>query len=204
MTDKKSTNIVWHNAAITRAQREQVSGYRSAVLWFTGLSGAGKSTLAHAVEEKLFERKCHTFVLDGDNIRHGLCSDLGFSLEDRRENIRRIGEVSKLFVEAGVIVLTAFISPLRSDREAVRNLLPHGDFLEIYCSCELDICEQRDVKGLYKKARAGQIKEFTGISSPYEPPANPELEVNTGQLSLEESANQVLQLLVSRGVIPPV
>ena len=197
---KKSTNVVWHHATVDRSMRERLNGHRSVVLWFTGLSGSGKSTLAHAVEERLYAQGCRTFVLDGDNIRHGLCGDLGFSDQDRVENIRRIGEVAKLFVEAGVIALTAFISPFRSDRDRVRGLVLHGDFIEIFCNAPLDVCESRDVKGLYKKARTGEIKAFTGISSPYEPPENPELVVNTGRLSLDECADQVLDLLRSRGV----
>lgn len=198
---KKSTNVVWHHATITREHRQQLNGHKSVVLWFTGLSGSGKSTLAHAVEERLHKMKCRTFVLDGDNVRHGLCSDLGFSAQDRTENIRRIGEVAKLITEAGSIVMTAFISPFKADRNAVRNLLPHGDFLEIYCDCSLDVCETRDVKGLYKKARAGEIPEFTGITSPYEAPEKPELIVNTGEQSLEESADAVIDLLKSRGIV---
>ena len=171
------------------------------MLWFTGLSGAGKSTLAHAVEEQLYLMGCRTFTFDGDNVRHGLCSDLGFSPEDRVENIRRVGEMGKLFLEAGVIALTAFISPFRSDREKVRSLVPHGEFFEIYCHCPLDICEKRDVKGLYKRARAGEIKNFTGISSPYEEPEDPELVVDTGNLSLDDSVALVINLLRERGVI---
>ncbi len=198
---KKSSNVVWHHATIDRAAREEMNGHKSVVLWFTGLSGAGKSTLAHAVEERLHEMKCRTFVLDGDNIRHGLCGDLGFSDDDRVENIRRIGEISKLFVEAGVIALTAFISPFRVDRDRVRGLLPHGDFLEIFCKASLDVCEERDVKGLYKKARAGEIKAFTGISSPYEEPENPELVVETDRLSLDQSAELVIEMLKERGIL---
>ena len=202
MTERqKSSNVVWHHAAIDRAMREKLNGHKSAVLWFTGLSGSGKSTLAHAVEERLHAMSCRTFVLDGDNIRHGLCGDLGFSDNDRVENIRRIGEVSKLFVEAGVIALTAFISPFRADRERVRGLVMHGDFIEIYCKASLEVCESRDVKGLYKKARAGEIKAFTGISSPYEEPLNPELVVETDKLSLDESAERVMDLLRERGVL---
>lgn len=197
----KSTNTVWHNATVTRYRREQLNNHRSAVLWFTGLSGAGKSTLAHAVEEELHRQGCRTFVLDGDNVRHGLCSDLGFSAEDRVENIRRIAETAKLLTEAGVIALTAFISPFRSDRERARNLFSHGDFIEIYCQAPLELCEQRDVKGLYRRARAGEVKDFTGISSPYEPPLNPELVVATDSLPLEDSVVQVLTLLRERGVI---
>lgn len=194
-------NVVWHHATVTRARREAMNGHRSVILWFTGLSGAGKSTLAHAVEDKLHRLGCRTFVLDGDNVRHGLCSDLGFSLADRAENIRRVGEMAKLFVEAGVIALTAFISPLRADRERARLLVPHGDFLEIYCRCPIEVCEARDVKGLYRRARAAEIADFTGISSPYEEPINPELVVETGTQPLEACVEQVLTLLQERGVI---
>ncbi len=197
---KKSSNVVWHQAAVDRSMREKMNGHKSLVLWFTGLSGSGKSTLAHAVEERLHGIGCRTFVLDGDNIRHGLCGDLGFSDTDRVENIRRIGEVAKLFVEAGVIAMTAFISPFRSDRDRVRGLMPAGDFIEIFCDARLEVCEGRDVKGLYKKARAGEIKAFTGISSPYEPPERPELIVDTGVLSLDECADRIMALLRARGV----
>ncbi|HHJ19394.1 MAG TPA: adenylyl-sulfate kinase [Gammaproteobacteria bacterium] len=203
MEKKVSSNVVWHHATIDRNAREDLNGHKSVILWFTGLSGSGKSTLAHAVEEKLYEMKCRTYVLDGDNIRHGLCGDLGFSNEDRVENIRRIGEVAKLFLEAGVISLTAFISPFRADRDNVRKITSDGDFFEIYCKCSLDVCEERDVKGLYKKARAGEIKEFTGINSPYEEPLNPELTVDTGSETLEESTNKVINLLMERGIIHP-
>lgn len=196
-----SSNVVWHHATVTRTRRETQNGHRATILWFTGLSGSGKSTLAHAVEEELHQMGCNTFVFDGDNVRHGLCADLGFSAEDRVENIRRVGEMAKLFLEAGVISLTAFISPFRSDRRKVRSLVPHGDFLEIYCDCPLEICEMRDVKGLYKRARAGEIKNFTGISSPYEVPENPELKVATGQLPLNESVARVIGLLRDRGVV---
>jgi adenylylsulfate kinase len=199
--NRKSSNVVWHHATVTRARREQMNGHKSVILWFTGLSGAGKSTVAHAVEERLHQLGCRTFVFDGDNVRHGLCSDLGFSAEDRVENIRRVGEMAKLFVEAGVIALTAFISPFRSDRARVRSLVPHGDFLEIYCHCPLEVCEQRDVKGLYKRARAGEIKDFTGISSPYEVPENPELVVDTATQSIEGSVDQVIDLLRERGIL---
>lgn len=199
---QKSSNVVWHNATVTRKRRETLNGHRAVAIWFTGLSGAGKSTIAHAVEERLHSMGCRTFVFDGDNVRHGLCSDLGFSEEDRSENLRRIGEMVKLFTEAGVIALTAFISPFVKDRERVRNLLPHGDFLEIYCRCSLEVCEDRDVKGLYKRARAGEIKEFTGISSPYEEPLNPELILDTDQQSIDQGVDQVLAMLRQRGVLP--
>jgi adenylylsulfate kinase len=196
-----STNTVWHHATVTRARREAQSGHRGAIIWFTGLSGAGKSTLAHAVEEELHQRGCHTFVLDGDNVRHGLCGDLGFSPQDRVENIRRIGEMAKLFMEAGVIVLTAFISPYRADRERVRGMVEHGDFIEIYCDSSIAVCESRDVKGLYKKARAGQISDFTGISSPYETPENPELTVDTGAVELGACVQQVIGEMMQRSII---
>ena len=198
---RPSGNIVWHRATVTSARRAQMSGHGSVILWFTGLSGAGKSTLAHAVEERLHQLGCRTFVLDGDNVRHGLCADLGFSAADRTENIRRIGEVSKLFIEAGVITLTAFISPFRNDRKRVRALVAPGDFIEIYCRCALDVCEQRDVKGLYKRARAGEVLEFTGISAPYEEPENPELVVETDQYSVEECTAKVVELLRVRGIV---
>jgi len=196
-----SSNVVWHHAMVTRARREQLNGHKACVVWFTGLSGAGKSTLAHAFEEFLHQRGCRTFVLDGDNVRHGLSSNLGFDEPDRKENIRRIGEAAKLMMEAGVIALTAFISPFRADREAVRKLMPHGDFLEIYCKASLATYEARDVKGLYKKARAGEIKNYTGIDSPYEEPDKPELVIDTDLLSLDESVALLIQLLEERGIL---
>jgi adenylylsulfate kinase len=198
----KSTNVVWHAATISRADREAQNNHKSAILWFTGLSGAGKSTLAHAVEDRLHQMGCRTFVIDGDNVRHGLCGDLGFSAEDRTENIRRVGEVAKLFTEAGVLALTAFISPFRADRDRVRKMVNDGDFVEIYCDADLSVCEERDVKGLYQKARAGQIPEFTGISSPYEAPDNPEVVVKTGTQSLETCVDEVIQALAQKGIIP--
>lgn len=201
MNQKISSEIIWHHATVTRARREHLNGHKSCVLWFTGLSGAGKSTLAHAVEEELYQRGCRTFVLDGDNVRHGLSGNLGFSAIDRKENIRRIGEAAKLMMEAGLIVLTAFISPYRVDREAVRSLMPNGDFLEIFCQASLEICEERDVKGLYKKARKGEIRNYTGIDSPYEEPIKPELVVATGKLSIEESVKAVLRLLRETGSV---
>lgn len=201
MEQSKSSNVVWHHATVTRERREKLNGHRSVILWFTGLSGAGKSSLAHAVEEHLYQSGCRTFVFDGDNVRHGLCADLAFSAEDRVENIRRVGEMAKLFLEAGVIALTAFISPFSADRARVRSLVPHGEFLEIYCDCPLEVCEERDVKGLYKRARAGEIKDFTGISSPYEVPLDPELAVDTGALTLEASVTKVIEFLQERGVI---
>lgn len=196
-----SPNIRWHHATVTRRRREEQNGHRGAIVWFTGFSGSGKSTLAHAVEEALCQYGCRTFVLDGDNVRHGLCGDLGFSAKDRIENIRRVGETSKLFMEAGVIALTAFISPFRAERERVRGMVEHGDFIEVYCNTPLEVCESRDVKGLYKKARAGKISDFTGISSPYEPPLKPELIVNTGTERIEVCVEQVLREMEYRGII---
>ncbi len=196
-----STNIVWHHATVVRARREAQNGHRGAIIWFTGLSGSGKSTLAHAVEESLHQRGCRTFVLDGDNVRHGLCGDLGFSVKDRQENIRRIGEMAKLFMDAGVITLTAFISPYRADRERVRGMVERGDFVEVYCDAPIEICEARDIKGLYKKARAGEIAEFTGISSPYEAPELPELTVNTGVVELDACVRQVVGEMIRCGMV---
>lgn len=193
-------NIVLHSAKVTRSMREAKNNHRALLLWFTGLSGAGKSTLAHAVEERLHQNGCRTFVLDGDNVRFGLCSDLGFSNDDRKENIRRIAEAGKLMVEAGVIAMTAFISPFRADREKARALFPQQDFVEIYCNADLKTCESRDVKGLYQRARKGEVKEFTGISSPYEPPQNPELIINTGTQTLETCVDQVMDFLQNQGL----
>lgn len=198
---QKSSNTVWHHSTVSREDRQKLNNHKSVILWFTGLSGAGKSTLANAVESLLHEKGCRTYVCDGDNIRHGLNGDLGFSDADRVENIRRIGEVAKLFVDSGTIALTAFISPFKEERQRARDLVPAGDFVEIYCRCELDVCEDRDVKGLYKKARAGEIPEFTGISSPYEEPENPEIVVDTDKHSIEECANQILDYLAGQDVI---
>ena len=195
-----NNNVIWHHATVTRARRQQQNKHRSLILWFTGLSGSGKSTLAHAVEEKLHQMGCRTFVCDGDNVRHGLNSNLGFSKEDRKENIRRIGEMCKLFIEAGVIALTAFISPYREDRERVRKLVQEGDFIEIFCDCSLEICESRDVKGMYAKARRGEIKEFTGISAPYERPENPEMIIETGKLNLEQCVDIIITYLREREI----
>lgn len=192
---KTNPNIVFHQATVTRNRRELQNNHRGVIIWFTGLSGAGKSTLAHAVEEKLHQMGCRTFVLDGDNVRHGLCRDLGFSNQNRMENIRRVGEVAKLFMEAGVIVLTAFISPFRADREHVRDMVGNSDFIEIFCDSTIQVCENRDVKGLYKKARAGEILEFTGITSPYERPDKPEVIVETGRLPLTDCVDTVMESL---------
>lgn len=191
----KSNNVVWQQTAITREDRNRLHGHRSLILWFTGLSGAGKSTLANALETRLHEQGCATIVLDGDNVRHGLCGDLSFSASDREENIRRIGEMAKLFIDSGVIALTAFISPFRDDRRRVRELVGEEDFIEIYCRCSLQTCEQRDVKGMYKKARRGEISDFTGISSPYEEPEQAEITVDTDSHSVEECVDQIIDRL---------
>jgi len=198
-----SSNTVWHHASVTRERREQLHGHRGAVLWFTGLSGAGKSTVAHEVEEQLHRLGCSTYVFDGDNVRHGLCSDLGFSREHRSENLRRIGEMVKLFSDAGVIALTAFISPFRADRQRVRSLVGDRDYVEIYCRCSLEICEERDVKQLYRRARAGEIAEFTGISSPYEEPEQADIVIETGRDTLDQCVARVLDGLRARGILPP-
>lgn len=195
-------NVFWHQGQVARADRADRNRHKSFVLWFTGLSGAGKSTLAHAVEAELFRCGHQVMVLDGDNVRHGLCSDLGFSEEDRHENLRRIGEVSKLFVEAGVIVLAAFVSPYRSDRDRVRSMLPHGDFLEVYCKCGLETCEARDPKGLYARARRGEVKNFTGISAPYEEPLRPELIVETDKESISGEVDKAMEVLRNMGLVP--
>jgi len=199
----KSDNTIWHSATVTRARREKLNNHKSVAVWFTGLSGSGKSTLAHIVEEALHQLGCRTYVFDGDNVRHGLCADLGFSEEHRRENIRRIGEMVRLFLDSGVVALTAFISPFSRDREVVRRLVTPPDFLEIYCRCPIEVCESRDIKGLYRKARAGEIAEFTGISSPYEEPSHPDLVLDTDSATVEACKESVLALLAKRGVIAP-
>ena len=197
----KSPNVIYHQASVTRERRNQSNNHQSVVLWFTGLSGSGKSTLAHVLEEKLFNKGCKTLVLDGDNVRHGLNSNLDFSDNDRKENIRRIGEVTKLMLESGLIVMTAFISPFREDRVAVRNLISNSDFIEIYCKASLKTCEARDVKGLYKRARAGEIKNYTGIDSPYEAPENPELIIDTEKETLDESVSKIYSFLERKAII---
>ncbi|MEZ9788753.1 adenylyl-sulfate kinase [Vibrio breoganii] len=194
-------NIVWHQASVTREQRQKLKGHKPAVLWFTGLSGSGKSTIANAVELKLNQLSVHSYLLDGDNVRHDLNSDLGFSDEDRIENIRRIGEVAKLFVDSGSLVLTAFISPFIQDREQVRSLLPEGEFVEVFVDTPIETCELRDPKGLYKKARKGEIKHFTGLTSDYEAPQSAEIHLKTDQQSIEESAEQVIQYLRDNGYV---
>ena len=197
----KSPNVIYHQASVTRERRNQSNNHQSVVLWFTGLSGSGKSTLAHVLEEKLFNKGCKTLVLDGDNVRHGLNSNLDFSDDGRKENIRRIGEVAKLMLESGLIVMTAFISPFREDRVAVRNLISNNDFIEIYCKASLKTCEARDVKGLYKRARAGEIKNYTGIDSPYEAPDNPELIIDTDKETLDESVSKIYSFLERKAII---
>ena len=196
----KRSNIIYHQASVTRQRRNKLNNHRSIVLWFTGLSGSGKSTLAHALEEKLFQKGCRTFVLDGDNVRYGLNSNLDFSEKGRTENIRRISEVSKLMLESGLIVMTAFISPFNKDREDARKLISSDDFIEIFCKASLEACEARDVKGLYKRARAGEIKNYTGIDSPYEVPEKPELIIETDNQSLEESISIILNFLELNGI----
>jgi adenylylsulfate kinase len=198
-----TNDVYWHASHVDRQMRQIQNKHKSFVLWFTGLSGAGKSTLAYAIEHALFKRGSNAIVLDGDNIRHGLCSDLGFSEEDRHENMRRIGEAAKLFVESGTIVLAAFVSPYRDDRERVRNRLPHGDFYEVYCECDLVVCESRDPKGLYARARKGEIENFTGISAPYEEPIKPDIVINTGSMSVEEEVDIIFSRLLEKGLITP-
>jgi adenylylsulfate kinase len=201
MTIQKATNITWHDGAITKQDRERLLQQKGIVVWFTGLSSSGKSTIARAVEERLFELGHTSYVLDGDNIRHGLNKNLGFSPEDREENIRRIGEVARLFADGGIIAMTAFISPYRKDRDQARALLAEGEFIEVFVKVSLDMAEQRDPKGLYKKARAGEIPEFTGISAPYEEPLNPEIVIDTDTLDVDQSRDAVIRYLVEKQII---
>ncbi|WP_010283866.1 adenylyl-sulfate kinase [Bacillus timonensis] len=196
----EENHIVWHQSTVTKYERQQQNQHKSCVIWFTGLSGSGKSSLANALDKELFSQNVQSYVLDGDNIRHGLNAGLGFSKEDRKENIRRIGEVSKLFVDSGQIVSTAFISPFREDREQVRALFPEGDFIEVYVKCPISVCENRDPKGLYKKARNGEISEFTGVSSPYEEPNQPELVIETDKLTISQSVETIILYLKERGI----
>ena len=198
----KAENLTWHRGEIDRDDRTRAHGHRGATLWLTGLSGSGKSTLAHRVERLLIERGCFAYVLDGDNVRHGLNEDLGFAPEERKENIRRVGHVARLFADAGALVITAFISPYRADRERVRALMPEGDFVEIHVAADLATCETRDPKGLYAKARAGEIRGFTGIDAPYEAPEAPELQVDTGSQDVDQSAAQVIDYLEAKGYVP--
>jgi adenylylsulfate kinase len=202
MTSPKSENLTWHEGHLSRGDRERIYGHRGATLWFTGLSGSGKSTVARKVELTLAERRHHVYTLDGDNVRHGLCRDLGFSPDDRMENIRRIGEVCKLFTDAGTLTLAAFVSPYRRDRDAVRGLMRAGDFIEVYVAAELAVCEARDPKGLYQQARVGKIPEFTGISAPYEPPEQPEITLRTDHEDVDASAARVIAYLEANGHVP--
>lgn len=197
----KSTNIVWHDSAVTKEKRQIQKKHNSAVLWFTGLSGSGKSSVSVELEKRLYELDVHSYRLDGDNVRHGMNNNLGFSSEDRTENIRRIGEVSKLMIDAGLVTLSAFISPYREDRDKVREILDAGEFIEIYVKCSLEACEERDPKGLYKKARAGEIKGFTGIDDPYEEPINPEVTIETDKQTLEESVQVIIDYLYEKGYL---
>ncbi|MBS1258959.1 MAG: putative adenylyl-sulfate kinase [Candidatus Scalindua arabica] len=201
MAGQKATNIKWHHGKITREDRVKLLNQRGVTIWLTGLSGSGKSTIAVELEHALIENRHQAYILDGDNIRHGLNKNLGFSPDDRTENIRRIGEVAKLFTEAGIITITAFISPYREDRDAVRRLLNDGEFIEVHVKCPLDVCEERDTKGLYKKARAGEVKDFTGISAPYEEPLNPEITIDSSKLTVEESTRAVLNYLEEKGYV---
>jgi len=204
MSQQKATNVQWHNSSVSREDREKLKGHRGFTIWFTGLSASGKSTLASALEQALHKKGYHTYVLDGDNIRHGLNKNLGFSAEDRQENIRRIAEVARLFRDAGIINMTAFISPYVRDREMARNLDGGGDdFIEVFVDCPLEVCEQRDPKGMYKKAKQGEIREFTGVSAPYEPPpAAPEIHLRTDRMPVEACVEEILTYLVRRGYIP--
>ncbi|MBT4512363.1 MAG: adenylyl-sulfate kinase [Chloroflexi bacterium] len=202
MTEQKATNIFWQQAPITRNDRERQTGHKAFTLWFTGHSASGKSTLANATEKALYDRGCHTYILDGDNIRHGLNKDLGFAPDDRTENIRRIGEVANLLRQCGVLNMVAFISPYRSDRRGARELSQDdGTFIEVFVDCPVDVCEQRDPKGIYKKAREGIIKDFTGISAPYEPPENPEIHLQTDKHSPEECIQMIIDYLIRNELI---
>jgi adenylylsulfate kinase len=204
MTEQKASNIVWHEGTVSRAKRERLNNHRSFTIWFTGLSASGKSTLAVAVEAALYKHGCNSYVLDGDNVRHGLNKNLGFSPEERTENIRRIAEVAKLFRDAGVINLTAFISPYRSDRQSARKLAQNENnaFIEVFVDCPVEVCEQRDPKGMYKKARAGAIKDFTGIDAPYEPPEKPEIHLRTNEKTVDECVKAIMGYLIKRSYIP--
>ncbi len=200
-TDEKSKNIIWHEHKVTREQREKLLNQRGCVVWFTGLSGCGKSTIANELSYRLYKKNKLSYIFDGDNIRHGLNKDLGFSAEDRSENIRRISEIARLFADAGVITITAFISPYRKDRHLCRDMVGKVRFIEVYVKASLSVCEKRDPKGLYKKARAGDIKDFTGIDAPYEEPENPEVVVDTEKESVKESTDKIIEKLVELEII---
>jgi adenylylsulfate kinase len=201
MNSQSNNNIHWQQQSVLRALRENANQHKSAAIWLTGLSGAGKSTIAQLLEKQLFQLDCKTYVLDGDNVRHGLCKDLTFTDRDRNENIRRVGEVAKLFVDAGVIVISAFISPFRQNRDDVRSLFDAGDFIEVYCNADILACEKRDVKGLYAKARQGLVRDFTGISSPYEYPINPELVLDTAEQTADQCVTQILEYLFDKNIV---
>ncbi|MEI3607496.1 adenylyl-sulfate kinase [Pseudogracilibacillus sp. SE30717A] len=194
-------NLIWHPTVVSKLDRHRLNNHKSCVIWFTGFSGSGKSTIANELDAQLYLLGIRSYLLDGDNVRHGLNKDLGFSSEDRHENIRRIGEVAKLFVLSGQIVMTAFISPFKQDREQIRNLFEEGEYIEVFINCPFEICEHRDPKGLYKKARNGEIQDFTGIDSPYEPPNNPELIINTDQFTVKEAVEVILEYLRGRGIL---
>ncbi len=200
--EKSKNNINWFDGYVSKKDRDRLHGHPGFAMWFTGLSASGKSNIAHLVEKKLYEKGCSTYVFDGDNVRHGLCSDLGFSRGDRKENIRRIGEMVKLFVDASIIVLTAFISPYRADRERIRSLFKPGEFIEVYTSCPVEVCSSHDKKSIYKRAKAGEIENFTGISSPYEPPEHPEIVIHSDQESPIEASERILVYIANLGYIP--
>jgi len=205
MEDKKvNPHVVWHDPVITRKMREEQNGHRSILIWFTGLPSSGKSTTAHALEEVLFKMGCHTYVFDGDNVRHGLCSDLGFSKEDRQENLRRIGEMAKLFIDAGIIAMAAFVSPLIAHREMVKGIVGRENFIEVYCKCPPEVCEQRDPKGHYAKAKRGEIKEFTGVSAPYEEPLSPDIVLDTANNSVLENVEKIVTFLREKHILPEI
>jgi adenylylsulfate kinase len=197
-------NIIPHKGTVTKKDRCAMNIHKSVLVWFTGLPGSGKSTISHELEHRLFRQNIKTYVLDGDNVRQGLCTDLGFSADDRRENLRRVGEVASLFVDAGILTIAAFASPYRADRRMVRQMFALGDFIEVYLKCDLTVCEARDPKGLYKKARGGEIKNFTGISDPYEPPEKPECVIETDRLSMDDSVKIILDYLREKKIVPAV
>jgi len=196
-----TNNLTWHEALVTQQDREKLHGHKGAVIWFTGLSASGKSTIAHHLEKLLHEKGCSTYVFDGDNVRHGLCGDLGFAEEDRTENIRRIGEMTKLFVDAGIIAITAFISPYKKDRRQLKDLVGDETFFEIFIDCSIEVCAQRDKKGIYEKAMSGEIKNFTGISAPYEPPTNPDLVIQSDKEKALDAAKRVIDLIKDKKII---
>lgn len=198
---KKSLNTTFHKASVSKQKQNKLKSHKSIVIWFTGISGSGKSTLAHSIAMELYKKNCHVTVLDGDNIRHGLCNDLGFTKDDRVENIRRVGELSKLFMEAGIITLAAFISPFENDRKKLKKMFLKNEFVEVYVKCDLEVCESRDVKGIYSKARSGEIRDFTGIDSPYEEPLNPNIIIDTNKINIRDSVNTILDYIYDKKII---